>query len=104
MGSAAGRDHIWPTKLGDAAKADKTDTAGTRQGHGGRKADTWRTHGAQVPGTRPEHIAASLFILRENPTVNCLGNYTSIDPKQFLKHRVRLQRPNLGNRNERPEN
>ena len=23
-------------------------------------------------------------------------NYTSIDPKQFFKHRARLQRPNLG--------
>ena len=50
-----------------------------RHGSGGHMpdkfgdADTMQTHGKQAPGTRPEHIAASLFFLRENPTVNCLG-------------------------------
>ena len=59
----------WRTRTGGAAKANNT-----RWTEGGHMANTWRTHGGQAPGTRPEHIAASLFFLRENPTVNCLGN------------------------------
>ena len=47
----------------DAAKAQ------SRRKEGGQ----WRTHGGQAPGTRPEHNAASLSLLRENPTVNGLG-------------------------------
>ena len=53
----------------------KTKTWQTRFGGAGvAKADSRRTQGGQAPGTRPEHIAASLFFLRENFTVNCLGN------------------------------
>ena len=40
----------WRTRFGGAAKADSRRT---------------RTQGGQAPGTRPEHIAASLFSLRE---------------------------------------
>ena len=45
----------------------------TQGKHKGQEADTWRTRGRQALGTGPGHIAASLFFLRENPTVNCLG-------------------------------
>ena len=44
----------WRTKCGDAAKAESRQTQ-------------WRTNGGQTPGTRQEHIAASLLLLRENP-------------------------------------
>ena len=52
-----------------------------RRTYGGHMADTWRAHGGQAPGTRPEqapgtrpeHIAASPFFLRESLTANCLG-------------------------------
>ena len=76
----------WRTRTGGAAKAnnrrwtqggqvaDKDWRRGQSQQH---KADKWRTHGGQAPETRPEHIAASLFFLRENPTVNCLGKYVT---------------------------
>ena len=57
----------WWTRFGGVAKADSRWTQGRHE------ADTWRTRGGQAPGTRPEHIAASFFFLRENPTVNCLG-------------------------------
>ena len=63
----------------------KADTRRTH--HGGHKAngsqaldehkaDTWPMADTlrTAPGTRPEHIAASLFFLRENSMVNCLGN------------------------------
>ena len=48
----------------------KPTTQGGQVTSGGHK----RTSGGQAPETRPEHIAASLFFLRENPTVNCWGN------------------------------
>ena len=63
--------------------------AGTRWTHGGHIADKVRGLGHII--SRP-----AFYFLRDNPRVNGLGNYTSIDPKQFFKHRVRLQRPNLG--------
>ena len=69
----------------------KATKAETRRTQGGHKADTWRTHGGQAPGTRPEHIAASSFFPKREP------HYTSIDPKQFFKQRVPLQRPTLVN-------
>ena len=59
-----------------------------RRGRSGPKAGAWRTHCGQASGMRPEHIAASLFFPRENPTENSLGAKSSIDPKQFFKHRV----------------
>ena len=101
-GHKAVKVDVWRTRCGGAAKADSRQTQGgheagrwrtqgghiadkvwrrghsgikadTRRTHGGRKADTRRTHGGQARGTRPEHIAASSFFLRENPTVNCFG-------------------------------
>ena len=49
-------------KCGDAAKAD------TRRTHSGHKADTWRaSSGDAARGYRGQPL------LRENPTVNCLG-------------------------------
>ena len=53
------------TKFGDAAIADSRRTQGRHE------ADTWRTQCGQALGTQPEHIAASPFFLRKNPTVNC---------------------------------
>ena len=38
-----------------------------KRNQGGDKADTRRTHGGQAPGTRPEHIAASLFFQERTP-------------------------------------
>ena len=68
----------WRTKCGDAAKRNQAEHKadnGRRMadGQSAVNADTRGTHGGQTLGTRPEHIAASLFFLRENPTVNCLG-------------------------------
>ena len=69
-----GKADTWQTRFGDTAKVDtRPDTRRTQGGHGGHMAATWRAKGGQAPGTRAEHIAASLFFLRENPTVNCLG-------------------------------
>ena len=68
--------NTWRGKFGDAAIEDLR-RADTRRTRGGHMPDTRRTSS----GTRPEHIAASLFFLRENPTVNCLG-------KNIISHNV----------------
>ena len=93
FGKADSRD-TWQTRFGGTAEADCGHTADTwrikrgdaAKAESAREADTRRTSS----GARPEHIAARFF----------LRDYTSIDLKEFLKHRVRLQRPNLGNQNE----
>ena len=80
------------TRTGGASKANNT-----MRGQGGaakpNKADKWRTqagHMADKLRGRGQGISRPAFLfLRENPTVKCLGNYTSIDPKQFIKHRIR---------------
>ena len=66
---------------------------------------------AQVPGFGSLPEAQGLFIWKSKEQTNAFAsnikpnnfsttpikqNYTSIDPKQFFKHRVCLQRPNLG--------
>ena len=59
-------------------EADKGRTKRNQGAQVGHKAD----NGGQALETRPAHIAASLFLsLRENPTVNCLG-----EKKQIRKH------------------
>ena len=68
----------WRTRFGGVAKAD------SRWTQGGHEADTWRTRGGQAPGTWPEHIAASFFFLRENPTVNCLGKHCLLFTREVL--------------------
>ena len=57
--------YTWRTKCGDAAKAESRRTQGGQ----------WRTHRGQAPGTRPEHIAASPFLLRENPHSKLFGEW-----------------------------
>ena len=64
------------TRFGGTAKADTLRTHGGQSGEtlpkrnqGRDKAD----NGGQALGTRPEHIAANLFLLRENPTVKLFG-------------------------------
>ena len=54
----------------------RADTRRTRGGQRGR-----HMHGGQAWGR--DHIAASLFFLRGNPTVNCLGNFPEED--MFLR-------------------
>ena len=110
----------WRTRTGGAAKANSARrTSGgqglearpkpTTQGQGlevrpqprtkgGQVADTSRTHGGRAPEMRPEHIAASLFFLRENPTVNCLGNQYRL--QTVFTRKVRLERLNMGSQNE----
>ena len=98
-------DKVWRRRRGQSGlKADKhkTDTRRTRLG-GAAQADTWRTRfgGAAKADTRrtqgghmadklqePEPIAASLFFLRENCTVNCWGKKTN--DKQLLASRIHL--------------
>ena len=85
VADAGGRQGLeaWPKRTRGGQKPVTWRT------NGGRKADTWRTkrgdaaqaeqggheadNGGQAPGTRREHIAASFFLLRENPRGNCLG-------------------------------
>ena len=59
-------------------KADKQRT------QGGHKEDTWRTRGrdmAEKLRGRGQSISRpAFFLLRENPTVNCLGNNTIVIP------------------------
>ena len=64
---------------GGAAKAH------SGRAHGGHTADTRRAHGGESVecGDAARAYRGQPFFLRENPTVNCLGNDTSIDPKQF---------------------
>ena len=40
---------------------------------GAAKADTRQTHDGQAPGTRPEHIAASLFFPKREPHSQLFG-------------------------------
>ena len=108
-------DKVWRGRRGQSElKADKhkADTGRTRLGGAAQRTQGGHIHGGQ------EHIAASRFLLRENPTLNCLGTETRQGrrrrtqqlmlgdklyqhrPKQFFKHRERLQRPNLRNQNE----
>ena len=78
-------------------KADKAGSRRTRGGHMVDKAGSRRTRGghrADKLRGRGQSISRPGFFSKKEP------HYTSIDPKQFLKHRVRLQRPNLGNQNE----
>ena len=73
--------HKRRTRFGGAAKRTQgRQTADTR--HMADKARRWpkwkkvdtRWTNGQASGAGPEHIAASLFnLLREDPTVNCLG-------------------------------
>ena len=117
-------DKVWRRGL-SGLKADPWPTHGGhmankvwRRGQSGLKANTGagiqRTHGGQSLEKRPSRtqggrMADNIWtrgqngltadtwqtFLRENPAADCSGNYTSIDPNQFFKHRVRLQRPNL---------
>ena len=83
------------TRFRGAAKADSTCMQGeTRWTNGRHKADTWwrtqcevaakaesrrtqggkwRKHGGQAPGTRPEHIAASLLFPKREPHSKLFG-------------------------------
>ena len=83
---AKGKADTWQTRFGGTASGDKGRTqGGHRPRHGGHiwrrgqsglkvdKADTGRTRGGRAPGTRPEHIAASLFFPKREPHSKLFG-------------------------------
>ena len=70
------RGPLVPCTMADASRSDGRRMAGEvwRCSQSGHAADTWRTHGGQAPGRWPYRGQPFYSFLRENPTVNCLGD------------------------------
>ena len=74
--------HRARTKCGDAAKTESKRTM----------ADTWRIHGGQAPGTRPEHIDLTVKCLEKKSNFTCILRIQHVRCWQrgaFLFHAVR---------------
>ena len=72
--------------------------ADTTRAHGGQMAadsrGTWRTQGGHMADR------GQPFFPKREPHSKLFADFTSIDTKQFFKHRVRWQKPTLGSQNE----